>query len=219
MIRIGAVTLVVVCTMAIMANTILNKLDESNTERMNFEGRVTSAISRFQLNTNFALSDMTESLKNNLEFQMYNLTAYDREQITCLAENMYFEALGQPMEGLVAVALVTYNRVKAEEFPDTLCDVIKQANYHNLHGKMVLSINFCQFSWYCDGKEDVITNRREYDRIYDLAREFYISKDFNLDITDGALFYHANYVSPSWSKTFSKTTEIGDHLFYNPKDT
>ena len=35
-----------------------------------------------------------------------------------------------------------------------------------------------------------------------------------MDITDGALFYHAEYVSPSWSKTKHRTTEIGDHIFY-----
>ena len=35
-----------------------------------------------------------------------------------------------------------------------------------------------------------------------------------IDITDGALFYHADYVKPSWSKTKHRTTEIGDHIFY-----
>ena len=35
-----------------------------------------------------------------------------------------------------------------------------------------------------------------------------------IDITDGALFYHADYVTPSWAKIKQKTTEIGDHIFY-----
>ena len=35
-----------------------------------------------------------------------------------------------------------------------------------------------------------------------------------LDITDGATHYHADYVSPEWKKTKTKTTEIGDHIFY-----
>ena len=43
--------------------------------------------------------------------------------------------------------------------------------------------------------------------------------DFNpnvnlLDITDGATHYHADYVSPAWKKSKTKTTEIGDHIFY-----
>jgi len=35
-----------------------------------------------------------------------------------------------------------------------------------------------------------------------------------VDITDGATHYHADYVSPSWAKTKTRTTEIGDHIFY-----
>ena len=35
-----------------------------------------------------------------------------------------------------------------------------------------------------------------------------------LDITDGATFYHADYVNPSWAKTKLKTIEIEDHIFY-----
>ena len=31
-----------------------------------------------------------------------------------------------------------------------------------------------------------------------------------LDITDGATHYHADYVSPEWKKTKTKTTEIGE---------
>ena len=35
-----------------------------------------------------------------------------------------------------------------------------------------------------------------------------------VDITDGALFYHADYVTPAWAKTKIKTVEIQDHIFY-----
>ena len=38
-----------------------------------------------------------------------------------------------------------------------------------------------------------------------------------LDITDGALWYHADYVKPSWAKHKKITTEIGDHIFYTIK--
>ena len=39
-----------------------------------------------------------------------------------------------------------------------------------------------------------------------------------LDITDGALWYHADYVKTSWAKYKKRTTEIGDHIFYTIKD-
>jgi len=35
-----------------------------------------------------------------------------------------------------------------------------------------------------------------------------------LDITEGATHYHADYVTPDWASTKTKTTEIQDHIFY-----
>jgi spore germination cell wall hydrolase CwlJ-like protein len=34
------------------------------------------------------------------------------------------------------------------------------------------------------------------------------------DPTRGALWYHADYVSPPWASTMAKVTRIGRHLFY-----
>ena len=34
------------------------------------------------------------------------------------------------------------------------------------------------------------------------------------DVTNGATFFHASEVSPSWSKKFKKTRKIGRHIFY-----
>ena len=60
------------------------------------------------------------------------------------------------------------------------------------------------------------------DAIHDMKRWKYIVRLSNyiqsgkrlLDITDGATFYHADYVTPSWAKTKIKTVEIQDHIFY-----
>ena len=38
-----------------------------------------------------------------------------------------------------------------------------------------------------------------------------------IDITDGAQFYHADYVRPAWAKTKKRTIEIEDHIFYKWK--
>jgi len=35
-----------------------------------------------------------------------------------------------------------------------------------------------------------------------------------LDITDGALYYHADYVRPRWAKHMERTSKIGEHIFY-----
>jgi len=34
------------------------------------------------------------------------------------------------------------------------------------------------------------------------------------DYTKGALFYHADYVDPNWSSSYTITAKIGNHIFY-----
>ena len=126
--------------------------------------------------------------------------------LMCLALNVYFEARNDSMVGQYAVAQVVMNRVQSSKFPNDVCSVVKQSRNDGT----------CQFSWYCDGKSDQPKNERVYNRLVSFSRHI-LSNIINtkqIDITDGALFYHANYVSPSWSKTKQKTTEIGVHVFY-----
>ena len=44
----------------------------------------------------------------------------------CLAEAIYFEARGEPLDGQVAVGEVILNRVDAENYPDDVCGVVNQ---------------------------------------------------------------------------------------------
>ncbi len=75
----------------------------------------------------------------------------------CLATNIYHEARGESYAGKVAVANVTMNRVTSPKFPNTICDVVYQAQTkENWKGNTVPKRNKCQFSWYCDGKSDDI---------------------------------------------------------------
>jgi spore germination cell wall hydrolase CwlJ-like protein len=34
------------------------------------------------------------------------------------------------------------------------------------------------------------------------------------DLTDGATYYHAKYVNPSWARAFTRTATVGKHHFY-----
>ena len=70
------------------------------------------------------------------------------------------------------------------------------------------------FSWYCDGKSDTPYDKKKYEQIYLLAELIMANEIRFLDITDGALFYHADYVTPGWAKTKQRTIEIEDHIFY-----
>lgn len=128
------------------------------------------------------------------------LNANDRNQINCMAENAYFEALGEPIDGIVAVNNVVMNRVEDERFPSTPCGVINQRTNR-----------VCQFSWKCErGKR--IRDWDKYNEIKDLAEDVYLGN--TEDVTGGAKFYHADYVRPDWARVFRRTTKIGAHIFY-----
>lgn len=129
------------------------------------------------------------------------------QDLECLATNIYFESRGEGLAGQLAVGHVTMNRVFSPKFPNSVCEVIHQAKYH----EMVILRNQCQFSWFCDGKKEEIKDSRAYQRALDVAR--YVLSG-GVDITDGALYYHARTVSPYWNKEMDHTITIGNHIFY-----
>ena len=135
----------------------------------------------------------------------------------CLAMNMYHEARNQGTAGVFAVSAVVLNRVNDPRFPNTICEVIKQgptrASWKDPQIRFPIK-NRCQFSWYCDGKSDNPHNKKEYQLFVNLSSAILSNQIPFLDITDGATFYHADYVSPAWAKTKTKTIEIEDHIFY-----
>ena len=144
----------------------------------------------------------------------------------CLALNMYHEARGQGTAGVFAVAAVVFNRVNDSRFPNTICEVVYQGptreSWKTRQHKHLSSSerkyypikNRCQFSWYCDGKSDVPRNKKKYQELLDLSKAIMYNEISFVDVTDGALFYHADYVTPGWAKTKQKTVEIQDHIFY-----
>jgi len=126
------------------------------------------------------------------------------EEIACLALNIYFEARGEPDLGKVAVGHVVLNRVADRRFPTTVCDVVRQGGEDKLHR--------CQFSWWCDGRSDRPRDIRSWKEVKAVAHRVYWG--FSPDPTAGALWYHADSVSPSWGKVFDRGPKIGQHIFY-----
>jgi spore germination cell wall hydrolase CwlJ-like protein len=142
----------------------------------------------------------------------YNFMSADaKKEVECLAENIYFEAGYEPEKGQIAVAFVTLNRVKSGFFEGDICSVVKQ----KFNG-------VCQFSWWCENttrSAKTLTGRSEivYNDVRNLAVHVYANYDKLEDPSKGALFYHADYVSPGW-RNMEYLTTIGRHLFYNRKD-
>ena len=98
----------------------------------------------------------------------------DREiQTTCMADNIYFEARNQGTAGWSAVASVTLNRVQDKRFPNTVCEVVRQGPTRESwkqNGEFYPLKHRCQFSWYCDGKADVVSKADE--KLYEKIRMF-----------------------------------------------
>ena len=132
--------------------------------------------------------------------------ASTEKEIECLAKNIYYEARNQSSMGKLAVALVTFNRVKSIYFPNTICEVVWQKY---------------QFSWTHDGKSDTPKERIKYSKILQFSSDFYQNLHHYFDITNGSLYYHAYYVEPCWVKDGTIQAIIGDHKFYyvNPNGT
>jgi len=132
--------------------------------------------------------------------------------LMCMAFNIYHEARNESMLGQIAVGQVVMNRVYDPRFPNTICEVVKQAVTYKGTNKPVL--HKCQFSWYCDGaKDDVNKESRAWSYALEYAT-IVMSRRILLDITDGATHYHASYVRPAWRKTKTRTTRIDRHIFY-----
>lgn len=126
-------------------------------------------------------------------------TASGTQQIStrdleCLSEALYFEARGEGTAGQRAVAEVILNRVDHPRFPKSVCGVVNQRG---------------QFTYNKNGR---IREKGTFARVQKVAMAALAGAPRTL--TNGATYFHARGVRPSWTKRFEKTTRIGSHTFY-----
>ena len=143
-----------------------------------------------------------------------NVDQVDPMELECLSKNIYFEASTESTAGKIAVGQVVLNRKDSVSFPNTVCDVV----YEGKHYKSGFPVrDRCQFSWYCDGKHDRPFRGKLWENSVELAKFLLESNDL-VDITDGATFYHADYISaPRWASAKIKTVTIDRHIFYSSR--
>jgi len=128
---------------------------------------------------------------------------YNDKDVRCLARNIYFEARNQSVLGQHAVAWVTVNRVKHRNWPNTVCKVVHQRK---------------QFSWTIKYRYNKTYDKLAYKRAILIAKD--TLEDYNnggKDLSNGALFYHADYVKPKWRKKLVRLAQIETHIFYKHK--
>ena len=120
------------------------------------------------------------------------------DEANCIATAVYFEARGESLEGQLAVARVIMNRAASGQYPSSWCSVVKQPSQFSFvrHGQFP-AIKTASAAW---AKAQGVTRLAMADVIPSLSND--------------VLWYHANYVNPSWGHRLSMVQKIGQHIFY-----
>ena len=123
--------------------------------------------------------------------------------LICMALNIYHEARDQPLAGQLAVAQVVVNRTLHEDYPSSVCSVVKQKH---------------QFSWLWDDISDKPHEKEAWKLSQQIAKSVLAGR--TTEIVEGATHYHATSVTPGWSKRLERVVKIDKHIFYrSPIDT
>lgn len=137
-----------------------------------------------------------EEIKNFL-VQSNEQVHYTSRDMNCLAENVYYEAGIEPLEGKYAVAQVTLNRLKTGHWGKSICKVV--------HAR-------AQFSWTL--KKKLAKPRGIFwEESQSIARNV-LKNGVRVRPLQQSLMYHADYVNPRWVDQKQRITKIGQHIFY-----
>lgn len=119
-------------------------------------------------------------------------------QLNCLATAVYFEARGETVDGQLAVARVVMNRAASGRYPPDWCSVVKQPAQFSFvrHGEFPNVDANCQ-AW------------RRAEAVAQLAVANIVPS-----VSTDVLWYHADYVAPSWRRGLQEVQQIGAHIFY-----
>ena len=120
----------------------------------------------------------------------------NKADVECLAKNIYHEARGESLQGQIAIAQVTLNRVNSGNFQSTVCGVVYAPS---------------QFSWTLN-KTKRIRDTKAWQIALEISRavltQTVILPNFS------ATYFHTKRVKPYWAKTKTRIAVIGNHIFY-----
>ena len=159
-----------------------------------------------------------------------------QQDIECLARNIFYEAGAEPIEGKVAVGMVTINRTQDERYPQNICGVVRQRTVVTVPQRITevrtvkpniftppkqvvetrttwIQKTVYQFSWV--GQRNI--RIREDDPRWiesqavaeKLARGGYETWQ---EKYSEAMNFHAVYVNPGWR--LKRIGRVGNHIFY-----
>ncbi|MGH6786593.1 MAG: cell wall hydrolase [Novosphingobium sp.] len=117
-------------------------------------------------------------------------------ELNCLAGAIYFEAKGESLAGQLAVGRVVVARSKSGRFPNSYCGVVYQPS---------------QFSFVRGSSMPGIAKGSRHWRNAVAIAQIAHGNTWRSPV-EGALFFHAAYVSPGWR--LKRVGRIENHVFY-----
>tara|TARA_R110000744_G_C19371770_1_gene563249 strand:+ start:81425 stop:82027 length:603 start_codon:yes stop_codon:yes gene_type:complete len=118
-----------------------------------------------------------------------------------LAEVLVYEARGESLQGMYAVANVVMNRVQHPKFPDTIKEVVHQRY---------------QFSYLLDKHRQSKPSKQDWNRAYIVA--FNTINNIVKPVAPKSLFYlnpKSLQKLPRWAMVYKYRMTIGNHVFYS----
>jgi len=126
-----------------------------------------------------------------------------RSDSDCLTQAVYYEARGEGVDGMRAVAQVILNRVRHPAYPKTICGVVYQGAYQRTS---------CQFSFVCNGAMGAPVESWAWRRaktVADAALDGYV-----MPAVGASTSFHTTGVKPGWGGTMDRVAQVGSHIFY-----
>jgi cell wall hydrolase len=148
-----------------------------------------------------SLADAVLTQPGSLGAMVYSYAgmATENNEQDCLANAVYFEARGEPIEGQLAVAEVVLNRTRSGRYPATICEVVTQPWQFSFVRNGIIPR--------ADRNSEAWRKAVAIARIAEAGAQRLLPRD--------VLWYHADYVSPSWGRRLARNTKIGLHIFYS----
>lgn len=128
---------------------------------------------------------------------------------SCLRQALYYEARGENLDGMLAVASVIINRKESKHYPNTFCKVIHQRlqfSYVDEFKKIgkPLKINASKLSG---------ADLHAYKVADQIAKEM-VAGQFTGVLPKSVMWYARHEVSNYWTVKMKKVSKVGDHVFY-----
>lgn len=116
----------------------------------------------------------------------------------CLAQAIYFEARGEPLDGQLAVGQVVVNRSHSGLYPADYCSVVTQpAQFSFVRRGVIPQADIASRAW---ARAKAVAQIAHQELWQSEAKD--------------ALFFHASYVKPSWAHRKTALARIDTHIFY-----